>query len=61
MKKNLKLKSISSKLMLLISIIIIVTVGIIGTTSYIIAKDQLLESGKRELQNIAEGAHAVLE
>lgn len=61
MKKILKLSSISSKLMLLISIIIIVTVGIIGTTSYTIAKNQLLESGKRELQNIAEGAHAVLE
>lgn len=61
MKKKLKIGSISGKLMLLIIIIIIVTVGIIGSTSYFVAKKQLLESGKRELQNISEGAYALLE
>ena len=61
MKKNLQLRSISGKLMLLITIIIIVTVLIIGSTSYFIAKNQLLESGKRELQSIVEGAYASLE
>lgn len=47
--------------MLLISVIIIVTGGIIGTTSYFVAKDQLLDAGERDLKSIVEGAYASLE
>ncbi len=61
MKKNLRLRSISGKLMLLITIIILVTVVIIGSTSYFVAKDQLLESGQRELQSIVKGAYTSIE
>ncbi len=53
-KKNLQLRSISGKLMLLITTIILVTVVIIGSTSYLVAKNQLLESGQRELQSIVK-------
>nr|WP_106779393.1 methyl-accepting chemotaxis protein [Lysinibacillus timonensis] len=60
-KKQLKITSISGKLMLLITAIIIVTVGIIGSTSYFVSQNQLLESGKREIQNIAKSGYAVLE
>lgn len=59
--KNLQLRSISGKLMLLITVIILVTVMVIGSTSYFVAKNQLLESGKRELQSIVNGAYASLE
>lgn len=60
-KKNLQLRSISGKLMLLITTIILVTVVIIGSTSYLVAKNQLLESGQRELQSIVKGAYTSLE
>ncbi|CAM5533337.1 Chemotaxis protein OS=Lysinibacillus sphaericus OX=1421 GN=LS41612_15155 PE=3 SV=1 [Lysinibacillus sphaericus] len=60
-KKNLQLRSISGKLMLLITTIILVTVVIIGSTSYLVAKNQLLESGERELQSIVKGAYTSLE
>ncbi|WP_339258097.1 methyl-accepting chemotaxis protein [Lysinibacillus sp. FSL K6-3209] len=59
-KKNLQLRSISGKLMLLITTIILVTVVIIGSTSYLVAKNQLLESGQRELQSIVKGAYTSL-
>lgn len=58
--KNLQLRSISGKLMILITVIILVTVMVIGSTSYFIAKNQLLESGERELQSIVDGAYASL-
>jgi len=61
MKRILQLRSISRKLMLLITIIILVTVVIIGSTSYVVAKNQLLESGQRELQSIVKGAYTSLE
>ncbi|WP_228409451.1 methyl-accepting chemotaxis protein [Radiobacillus deserti] len=61
MKKKIRISSISTKLMLLITIIIIVTVGIIGTTSYFVAKNQLLESGKRNLQSVVNGAYSAIE
>ncbi|KGR75106.1 methyl-accepting chemotaxis protein [Ureibacillus sinduriensis] len=60
-KKKLQLKSVSGKLMLLITMIIIMTVGIIGSTSYFVAKSQLLESGKRELQSLVDGAYTSIE
>lgn len=60
-KKSLQLRSISGKLMLLITVIILVTVVIIGSTTYFVAKDQLLKSGQGELQSIVEGAYASLE
>ncbi|MGN7479487.1 methyl-accepting chemotaxis protein [Solibacillus silvestris] len=60
-KKSLQLRSISGKLMLLITVIILATVVIIGSTTYFVAKDQLLKSGKGELQSIVEGAYASLE
>lgn len=47
--------------MLLITVIILVTVVIIGSTTYFVAKDQLLKSGQGELQSIVEGAYASLE
>ncbi|MER2079785.1 methyl-accepting chemotaxis protein [Psychrobacillus psychrotolerans] len=59
--KSLQLRSISGKLMLLITVIILVTVMVIGSISYFIAKDQLLESGERELQSIVDGAYASIE
>ncbi|MFC4323608.1 methyl-accepting chemotaxis protein [Litchfieldia salsa] len=60
-KKKLSLSGISGKLMLLIIIIIIVTGGIIGSTSYFVAKNQLLDAGKSDLQSIVKGAHSTLE
>ncbi|QCR33435.1 methyl-accepting chemotaxis protein [Lysinibacillus sp. SGAir0095] len=60
-KKNLQLRSISRKLMLLITMIILATVVIIGSTSYFVAKNQLLDSGQRELQSIVKGAYSSLE
>ncbi|MBD8032832.1 methyl-accepting chemotaxis protein [Solibacillus merdavium] len=60
-KKSLQLRSISGKLMLLITVIILVTVVIIGSTTYFVAKNQLLKSGQGELQSIVEGAYASLE
>lgn len=59
--KKLQLKSVSGKLMLLITMIIIVTVGIIGSISYSVAKNQLLASGQRELQSLVDGAYTSIE
>ncbi|MDL4840249.1 methyl-accepting chemotaxis protein [Aquibacillus rhizosphaerae] len=60
-KGKFQFTSISSKLMALIIIIIIATGGIIGSTSYLVAKNQLLDAGERELQSIVEGAYASIE
>lgn len=60
-KKSLALRSISGKLMLLITVIILVTVVIIGSTTFFVAKDQLLKSGEGELQSIVSGAYTSLE
>ncbi len=56
-----QISSIATKLMLLIITIIVGTGGIIGGTSYFMAKSQLLDAGKRDLQSIVEGAYASLE
>lgn len=60
MKKKFQFKSISMKLMLLITIIIIITGTFIGTTSYFIAKNQLLDAGERDLKSIVDGGYAML-
>ncbi|WP_186578262.1 methyl-accepting chemotaxis protein [Aquibacillus kalidii] len=60
-KGKFQLASISSKLMLLITMLIIATGGIIGSTSYFVAKNQLLNAGERDLQSIVKGAYTTLE
>ncbi|WP_017470536.1 methyl-accepting chemotaxis protein [Amphibacillus jilinensis] len=53
--------SISTKLMLLVTVIILITGALIGTTSYFIARSQLLEAGERDLKSIVDGSLASLE
>ncbi|MBM7540189.1 methyl-accepting chemotaxis protein [Amphibacillus cookii] len=53
--------SISAKLLLLVTIIILITGALIGTTSYFIARSQLLEAGERDLKSIVDGSLASLE
>ncbi|WEG16704.1 methyl-accepting chemotaxis protein [Alkalihalophilus pseudofirmus] len=60
-QRKLQLNSISTKLMLLITAIIIATGGVIGSTSYYVAKNQLLEAGETTLKNIVNGAYIALE
>ncbi|WP_058308049.1 methyl-accepting chemotaxis protein [Gracilibacillus massiliensis] len=61
MIKRLDKNSISLKLIALITAIITITGIVIGLFSYSVAKDQLLQSGKSELQKITDGAYTVLE
>ncbi|MCZ0703434.1 methyl-accepting chemotaxis protein [Natronobacillus azotifigens] len=53
--------SISTKLMLLVTVIILITGALVGTTSYYIARSQLLEAGERDLKSIVDGSLASLE
>ncbi|MEH7385015.1 methyl-accepting chemotaxis protein [Bacillus sp. JJ1521] len=53
--------SITIKMMALLTVIIVVSVSIIGVTSYYIAKDQLIKAGKQELYHIVNSAFATLE
>ncbi|MBO1512097.1 methyl-accepting chemotaxis protein [Metabacillus bambusae] len=55
-----KWDSISTKLLVLVSLIIIITSTIIGGASYFIAKKSLIEEGKSELKYIVEGSVVTL-
>ncbi|WP_166240369.1 methyl-accepting chemotaxis protein [Paenibacillus turpanensis] len=47
--------------MIFITVIVVITGAVIGTTSYVIAKQQLVEAGKLDLEHIVEGALSTLE
>ncbi len=53
--------SISIKMMILLTIIIVFSVTTIGLTSYYIAKNQLTKAGKQELYHIVKSSLATLE
>lgn len=53
--------SISVKLMIILTVIIIFSVSVIGTTSYYIAKNQLIKAGEQDLSHIVNSSLAVLE
>ncbi|WP_079709189.1 methyl-accepting chemotaxis protein [Paraliobacillus ryukyuensis] len=61
MKNKVKLNSISTKLLSLILVIIVLTGSVIGITSYIMAKNTLLDAGKRNLISITDAGYATLE
>ncbi|KAB8139324.1 methyl-accepting chemotaxis protein [Gracilibacillus oryzae] len=61
MKKIKLSSSVTAKLNLLIIGIVLITGIVIGTVSYNVAKNHLLESGQSELRKIADGAFTVLE
>lgn len=58
---NIRWHSISVKMMVLLIAIIVISVSIIGGTSYYIAKNQLIKSGKQELYHIVNSSIATLE
>ncbi|MCM3410386.1 methyl-accepting chemotaxis protein [Metabacillus litoralis] len=63
MKRRIKVDwhSISIKMMVLLTIIIVFSVSTIGLTSYFIAKDQLTKAGKQEIYHIVNSSLATLE
>ncbi len=54
-------QSISIKMLVLLTIIIVISVSTIGLTSYFIAKEQLNKAGKQELYHIVNSTLATLE
>jgi len=56
----LKTNKISTKLLFLISIIILLTAIIVGGTGYFLAKNELIYSGKLDLSHIANSSLAIL-
>ncbi|WP_067842100.1 methyl-accepting chemotaxis protein [Amphibacillus sediminis] len=61
MKKKNIFNSISTKLILIVTILILFTGAVVGGAGYFIARQQLLEAGKSDLKSIVDGSMAVLE
>lgn len=59
-QRKINWNSVSTKLLFLVSVIILITSSIIGFTSYSIAKKLLIDEGKAELKYIVEGASVTL-
>ncbi|MEK5067155.1 methyl-accepting chemotaxis protein [Sporosarcina sp. FSL K6-1508] len=53
--------SISVKMLVLLTVIIVFSVSVIGATSYYVAKNQLINAGKQELYHIVNSSFATLE
>lgn len=54
-------KSIFTQLMILITCIVLVTGTLIGTISYFIAQDQLIDAGKLDLKHIVDSSFSTLD
>ncbi|MGE6632041.1 methyl-accepting chemotaxis protein [Bacillus sp. NPDC077027] len=60
-KRKLTSKSIFFQLMSVITVITILTGGLVGTTGYLLAKTMLIAAGKSDLKHIVNGAMTTLE